>query len=234
MAAILADIGPGDEVIMPSFTFVSTANAFVLRGGVPVFVDVRPDTLNLDESKIEAAITPRTRAIVPVHYAGVGCDMDAIMAIAKRHDLVVIEDAAQGIMSSYRGRPLGSIGHMAALSFHETKDIVGDGCSEYRPGLDRRECAQIAEHPRRDPHARGRQRGAEEQRRLRVVAEQLRHAEPRRHRHRDTDDGHSDRCAPDRPELTEVHLHTDLEQQQDDADLAEHAQRLVAPDEVER
>jgi dTDP-4-amino-4,6-dideoxygalactose transaminase len=128
MAAILADIKPGDEVIMPSFTFVSTANAFVLRGGVPVFVDVRADTLNLDETKIEAAITPRTRAIVPVHYAGVGCDMDAIMAIAKKHDLLVIEDAAQGIMSSYKGRPLGSIGHMAALSFHETKNIIsGEG-----------------------------------------------------------------------------------------------------------
>ncbi|HZZ95345.1 MAG TPA: dTDP-4-amino-4,6-dideoxygalactose transaminase [Usitatibacter sp.] len=128
MAAILAGIGPGDEIIMPSFTFVSTANAFVLRGGVPVFVDVRPDTLNIDESKIQAAITPRTRAIVPVHYAGVACDMDAIMAIAQRHGLLVIEDAAHGIMSSYKGRPLGSIGHMAALSFHETKNIIsGEG-----------------------------------------------------------------------------------------------------------
>jgi len=128
MAAILADIGPGDEVIMPSYTFVSTANAFVLRGGVPVFVDVRPDTLNIDETKIEAAITPRTKAIVPVHYAGVACEMDAIMDIARRHDLVVIEDAAQGLMSTYRGRPLGSIGHMAALSFHETKNIIsGEG-----------------------------------------------------------------------------------------------------------
>jgi dTDP-4-amino-4,6-dideoxygalactose transaminase len=128
MAAILADIQPGDEVIMPSFTFVSTANAFVLRGGVPVFVDVRPDTMNIDETKIEAAITARTRAIVPVHYAGVGCEMDAIMAIARKHDLIVIEDAAQGIMSSYKGRPLGSIGHMAALSFHETKNIIsGEG-----------------------------------------------------------------------------------------------------------
>ena len=128
MAVILAGIQPGDEVIMPSFTFVSTANAVVLRGGVPVFVDIRPDTLNLDETRIEAAITERTRAIMPVHYAGVGCEMDAIMAIAGRHDLVVIEDAAQGIASTYRGRPLGSIGHMGALSFHETKNIIaGEG-----------------------------------------------------------------------------------------------------------
>ena len=128
MAAILADIGPGDEVIMPSYTFVSTANAFVLRGGVPVFVDVRPDTLNIDETRIEAAITPRTRAIVVVHYAGVACEMDAIMAIAARHGLLVIEDAAQAIMSFYKDRPLGSIGHLAALSFHETKNIIsGEG-----------------------------------------------------------------------------------------------------------
>lgn len=128
MAAILADIQPGDEVIMPSYTFVSTANAFVLRGGVPVFVDIRPDTLNIDENKIEAAITSRTKAIVPVHYAGVACEMDVIMDIARRHQLLVIEDAAQGIMSSYKGRPLGSIGHMAALSFHETKNIIsGEG-----------------------------------------------------------------------------------------------------------
>ncbi len=128
MAAILADIQPGDEVIMPSYTFVSTANAFVLRGGIPVFVDIRPDTLNIDETKIEAAITSRTKAIVPVHYAGVGCEMDTIMAIAEKYSLIVIEDAAQGIMSSYKGRPLGSIGHMAALSFHETKNIIsGEG-----------------------------------------------------------------------------------------------------------
>lgn len=128
MAAILADVQHGDEVIMPSYTYVSTANAFVLRGGVPVFVDIRPDTLNIDESKIEAAITNRTKAIVPMHYAGVSCEMDAIMAIAERHKLVVIEDAAQGIMSSYKGCPLGSIGHMAALSFHETKNIIsGEG-----------------------------------------------------------------------------------------------------------
>jgi dTDP-4-amino-4,6-dideoxygalactose transaminase len=128
MAAILAGIEPGDEVIMPSFTFVSTANAFVLRGGVPVFVDIRPDTLNIDEAKIEAAITPKTKAIVPVHYAGVGCHMDAIMRIAADHNLLVIEDAAQGVMSSYKGRPLGSIGHLGALSFHETKNIIsGEG-----------------------------------------------------------------------------------------------------------
>lgn len=128
MAAILADLKPGDEVIMPSYTFVSTANAFVLRGAVPVFVDIRPDTLNIDETRIEAAITERTRAIVPVHYAGVGCEMDAIMAIARKHNLVVIEDAAQGIMSTYKGRPLGSIGHMGCLSFHETKNIIsGEG-----------------------------------------------------------------------------------------------------------
>ena len=128
MAAILSDVGTGDEVILPSFTFVSTANAFVLRGATPVFVDIRPDTLNIDETKIEAAITPHTKAIVPVHYAGVGCDMDAIMEIARRHDLLVIEDAAQGVIAGYKGRPLGSIGHMAALSFHETKNIIsGEG-----------------------------------------------------------------------------------------------------------
>lgn len=128
MAAILLDIKPGDEVIMPSYTFVSTANAFVLRGGVPVFVDIRPDTLNIDETLIEAAITPRTKAIVPVHYGGVACEMDTIMDIARRHKLMVIEDAAQGIMSSYKGRPLGSIGHLGCLSFHETKNIIsGEG-----------------------------------------------------------------------------------------------------------
>jgi dTDP-4-amino-4,6-dideoxygalactose transaminase len=128
MAAILSGVGAGDEVIMPSFTFVSTANAFVLRGAIPVFVDIRPDTLNIDETRIEQAITPRTRAIVPVHYAGVGCDMDAIMEIAARHDLLVIEDAAQGLLADYKGRPLGSLGHLAALSFHETKNIIsGEG-----------------------------------------------------------------------------------------------------------
>jgi len=128
MAALLAEVQPGDEVIMPSYTFVSTANAFVLRGAVPVFVDVRADTLNLDEKLIEAAITPRTRAIVPVHYAGVACEMDAIMDISRRHNLLVIEDAAQGVMSSYKGRPLGSIGDLAAVSFHETKNVIsGEG-----------------------------------------------------------------------------------------------------------
>jgi dTDP-4-amino-4,6-dideoxygalactose transaminase len=128
MSAILSGVGPGDEVVMPSFTFVSTANAFVLRGATPVFVDIRPDTLNLDETRIEEAITPRTRAIVVVHYAGVACEMDPIVDIARRHDLLVIEDAAQGIMADYRDRPLGSIGHLAALSFHETKNIIsGEG-----------------------------------------------------------------------------------------------------------
>ncbi len=128
MAAILAGIGPGDEVIMPSYTFVSTANAFVLRGGVPVFVDIRPDTLNIDEARIEAAITPRTRAIVPVHYAGVGCEMDAILEIARRRGLLVIEDAAQGLMTEHRGRSLGALGALGALSFHETKNVIsGEG-----------------------------------------------------------------------------------------------------------
>lgn len=128
MAAILADIQPGDEVIMPSYTFVSTANAFVLRGGVPVFVDIRRDTLNIDETLIEQAISPRTKAIVPVHYAGVPCEMDDILDIARGHNLLVIEDAAQGIMSSYKGKPLGSIGHMGTLSFHETKNVIsGEG-----------------------------------------------------------------------------------------------------------
>jgi dTDP-4-amino-4,6-dideoxygalactose transaminase len=128
MAAILADIQPGDEVIMPSYTFVSTANAFVLRGGAPVFVDIREDTLNIDERLIEAAITPRTKAIVPVHYAGVACEMDTIMAIARNHNLLVIEDAAQGVMATYKGRLLGSIGDMGCYSFHETKNIVsGEG-----------------------------------------------------------------------------------------------------------
>lgn len=128
MAALLLDLQPGDEVIMPSYTFVSTANAFVLRGAVPVFVDIRPDTLNIDENLIEAAITSKTKAIVPVHYAGVACEMDVIMDIARRHGLMVVEDAAQGIMSSYKGRPLGSIGHLGCLSFHETKNIIsGEG-----------------------------------------------------------------------------------------------------------
>jgi len=128
MAAILANIQAGDEIIMPSYTFVSTANAFVLRGGTPVFVDIRSDTLNIDEALIEAAITPRTKAIVPVHYAGVACEMDTIMDIAQRHNLLVIEDAAQAVMSSYKGKPLGTIGHLGAYSFHETKNIIsGEG-----------------------------------------------------------------------------------------------------------
>lgn len=128
MMALLLNLEPGDEVIMPSFTFVSTANAFVLRGAVPVFVDIRPDTLNIDETLIEAAITPRTKAIMAVHYAGVGCEMDTIKTIADRHGLYVLEDAAQGIMARYKGRPLGSIGHLGALSFHETKNVIsGEG-----------------------------------------------------------------------------------------------------------
>jgi dTDP-4-amino-4,6-dideoxygalactose transaminase len=128
MAAILSQVGPGDEVIMPSYTFVSTANAFVLRGATPVFVDIRRDTLNLDEKLIEAAITPRTKAIAVVHYAGVGCEMDTIMDIARRHKLMVIEDAAQGIHATYKGKPLGAIGQLAALSFHETKNVIsGEG-----------------------------------------------------------------------------------------------------------
>jgi dTDP-4-amino-4,6-dideoxygalactose transaminase len=128
MAALLVDIQPGDEIIMPSYTFVSTANAFVLRGGVPVFVDVRADTLNVDEHLVENAITARTRAIVAVHYAGVSCELDALLDIAQRHGLLLIEDAAQGLMSRYRGRPLGGIGHLAAISFHETKNVIsGEG-----------------------------------------------------------------------------------------------------------
>lgn len=128
MAALLLDIQPGDEIIMPSYTFVSTANAFVLRGGVPIFIDIREDTLNLDERLIEAAITPRTRVIAPVHYAGVACEMDTIMSIAKHHDLKVVEDAAQGVMASYKGRALGSIGNLCAYSFHETKNVIsGEG-----------------------------------------------------------------------------------------------------------
>jgi len=128
MAALLLDIQPGDEVIMPSYTFVSTANAFVLRGGVPVFVDIREDTLNLDERLIEAAITARTKAIAPVHYAGVACEMDTILDIALRHGLRVVEDAAQGVMASYKGRALGSMGDLGAYSFHETKNVIcGEG-----------------------------------------------------------------------------------------------------------
>jgi len=128
MAALLLNIGPGDEIIMPSYTFVSTANAFVMRGAIPVFVDIREDTINLDERLIESAITSRTRAIVPVHYAGVACEMDSIMAIARQHGLKVVEDAAQGVLASYKGRALGSIGDLGAYSFHESKNVIsGEG-----------------------------------------------------------------------------------------------------------
>ena len=128
MAALLLDIKPGDEVIMPSYTFVSTADAFVLRGATPVFIDIKPETMNIDENLIEDAITDKTRAIVPVHYAGVGCEMDKIMDIAKRHNLKVVEDAAQGIMASYKGKPLGTFGDFGAFSFHETKNFsMGEG-----------------------------------------------------------------------------------------------------------
>lgn len=128
MAAILCDLKPGDEVILPSFTFTSTATAFVLAGARLVFVDIRPDTMNIDETKIEGAITERTRAIVPVHYAGVACEMDAIMDIARRHNLLVVEDAAQGVMATYKGRALGTIGDFGCYSFHETKNYsMGEG-----------------------------------------------------------------------------------------------------------
>ena len=128
LAALLAEIKAGDEVIMPAYTFVSTADAFVLRGATPVFVDIRPDTMNMDETLIEAAITDKTKAIVPVHYAGVSCEMDTIMALAKKYNLLVIEDAAQGIMSTYKGQPLGSIGDFGCFSFHETKNFsMGEG-----------------------------------------------------------------------------------------------------------
>ncbi len=127
MCAMLIDIQPGDEVIMPSYTFVSTANAFVLRGARIVFVDIRPDTMNIEETKIESAITEKTKAIVVVHYAGVSCEMDAILDIAQRYNLYVIEDAAQGMMSSYKGKPLGTIGHLGAYSFHETKNYTSGG-----------------------------------------------------------------------------------------------------------
>src|ERR1051326_4105775 len=128
MAALLCDLAPGDEVIMPSYTFVSTANAFALRGAVPVFVDVRADNVNIDERLIAGAITPRTKAIAVVHYAGVGCEMDAIMALGDKHNLLVIEDAAQALLASYKNRYLGTIGHMGCFSFHETKNVIsGEG-----------------------------------------------------------------------------------------------------------
>jgi len=128
MAAMLFDVQPGDEVIVPSFTFVSTANAFVLRGAVPVFVDIRPETLTVDEEKIRQAVTPKTRVVAPVHYAGMPCAMDEIMEIARSNDLWVVEDAAQALLSTYKGKPLGAIGHLGCLSFHETKNIIsGEG-----------------------------------------------------------------------------------------------------------
>ena len=128
MSVLLADIQPGDEVIMPSYTFVSTANAVVLQGGVPVFIDIRPDTLNIDENKIEEAITPLTKAIICVHYAGVACEMDTIRSIAKKHNLIVIEDAAQGVEAYYKNKALGTLGHSGAFSFHATKNIIsGEG-----------------------------------------------------------------------------------------------------------
>jgi dTDP-4-amino-4,6-dideoxygalactose transaminase len=128
MCALLSGVGSGDEIILPSFTFVTTASAFVLRGATPVFTEIRADTLNIDEARIEEAITQRTKAIVAVHYAGVGCAMDVITAIGARHDLLVVEDAAQGVMASYQGRALGAIGELGALSFHETKNIIaGEG-----------------------------------------------------------------------------------------------------------
>ena len=144
MAALLLDLAPGDEVILPSYTFVSTANAFVLRGAVPVFVDIREDTLNIDERLVEAAITPRTRAICVVHYAGVACEMDAILDIGRRHGIAVVEDAAQGILSTYRGRPLGTLGELGALSFHETKNIIsGEGGALLCRDADMAERAEI-------------------------------------------------------------------------------------------
>ncbi len=144
MAAILAGVKPGDEVILPSFTFCSTADAFVARGAKLVFVDVRPDTMNIDENKIEAAITDKTRAIAVVHYAGVSCEMDTIMAIAKNHNLIVIEDAAQGVGSSYKGKPLGTIGDFGCFSFHETKNYsMGEGGALLLPNLDQRDEAEI-------------------------------------------------------------------------------------------
>ena len=144
MAALLSDIQPGDEVIMPSYTFVSTADAFVLRGAKAVFVDIRPDTMNIDETKIEAAITKKTKAIVPVHYAGVACEMDTIMDIARRYNLLVIEDAAQGVMSTYKGKALGTIGDYGCYSFHETKNYsMGEGGAVLIKNADMIESAEI-------------------------------------------------------------------------------------------
>lgn len=144
MAALLCDIQPGDEIIMPSYTFVSTADAFVLRGAKIVFVDIRPDTMNIDETKIEAAITKKTKAIVPVHYAGVACEMNAIMDIARRHNLMVIEDAAQAVMSTYKGKALGTIGDYGCYSFHETKNYsMGEGGALLIKNADMIEAAEV-------------------------------------------------------------------------------------------
>lgn len=144
LAALLCEIEPLDEVIMPSYTFVSTANAFVLRGAVPVFVDIRPDTMNMDEKLIEDAITEKTRAIVPVHYAGVACEMDTIMAIAAKYHLKVIEDAAQGMMAFYKGKALGAIGDYGCFSFHETKNYsMGEGGALLIQDMDKVEAAEI-------------------------------------------------------------------------------------------
>ncbi|MBR5624768.1 dTDP-4-amino-4,6-dideoxygalactose transaminase [bacterium] len=144
MSALLCDIKPGDEVIVPSFTFVTTVSSFVMRGAVPVFVEIRPDTLNMDEKQIEKSITKKTKAIVPVHYAGVGCNMSAIMKIARAHGLRVVEDNAQGVMSKYKGKPLGSFGDLAAVSFHETKNIIsGEGGAIYINDPSLKEKAEI-------------------------------------------------------------------------------------------
>ncbi|MFR8645881.1 dTDP-4-amino-4,6-dideoxygalactose transaminase [Roseburia faecis] len=144
MAALLCDIQPGDEIIMPSYTFVSTADAFVLRGAKVVFVDIRPDTMNIDETKIEAAITKKTKAIVPVHYAGVACEMDTIMDIARRYNLLVIEDAAQAVMSTYKGKALGTIGDYGCYSFHETKNYsMGEGGALLIKNADMVEYAEV-------------------------------------------------------------------------------------------
>ncbi len=144
MSAILCDLKAGDEVIMPSYTFVSTANAFVLRGAIPVFVDIRPDTLNIDENKIEQAITDKTKAIVVVHYAGVSCEMDKILEIAKRHNLKVVEDSAQGFDSFYKGKRLGSIGDLGTISFHETKNVIsGEGGALFINNPELKERAEI-------------------------------------------------------------------------------------------
>ena len=144
MAALLSDVGPGDEVIMPSYTFVSTADAFVQRGATIVFVDIRPDTMNIDEKLIESAITEKTKAIVVVHYAGVGCEMDQIMRIAHKYDISVVEDAAQGVMASYKGKALGTIGDFGCYSFHETKNYsMGEGGAILINNEDKIEMAEI-------------------------------------------------------------------------------------------